>query len=951
MCKKLTCVVCFILSLCVLAGTAKGDPTTDLLAHYEFGGNANDSSGNNFHGTEKGNPTYVAGMIGQAINLDGDGDYVDCTNNAAFDITDAITVAAWIKVHAFDKQWQYIVGKGDSAWRMVRETTTNNIRWRANGPSPNLIVTGTVNVNDGQWHHLAGTYDGSMAVLYVDGIANASLPCSGAISKNTFSVWIGQCSQQMNRAWNGLIDDVRIYRRALTQDEISSAMKGKPQPYAFRPDPADGALREDIWVSLGWTAGAFAASHDVYLGDNLNDVNAGAGDTFRGNQTANTYLAGFPGLAYPNGLVPGTTYYWRIDEVNNADPNSPWKGDIWSFSVPPRKAYNPIPPDGAKYVATEGATLRWIAGMGAKLHTVYFGDNSDTVNTAVGGGLQAAATYNPGALASDKTYYWRVDEFDGAATYKGDIWSFKTIPTLPVIDVSLLGWWKLDEGQGTSAVDWSGHGNHGKLNGTPQWADGYDGGALDLEYSRTHDGVAVKAFDVPTGAITLAAWVKPESFSQNDGRIITKATGTAENDHFWMLSTVASGGQFVLRFRLKTNDGQNTTTLIATQGTLAVGQWTHAAATWDGTSMVLYKDGVEVGRVAKAGTAVTANATLGISIGNHLAGTTGNRAWDGLIDDVRVYNKALSTAELSQAMRGDVFVAWAPAPARDARVELDKALPLSWSRGDKAVQHDVYFGTSKDAVANADASDTTGVYRGRQSASSYTPPEGVEWGGGPYYWRIDEVNNDGTISPGRIWSFTVADFVLVDDFERYDVGQNQIWWAWKDGLGYAAHDNQPAYPGNGTGSAIGDDTTPSYTEETIVHGGGKSMPFSYDNNQQGKSKYSAGDLALTSVRDWTADGVAELSLWFRGDAANAAERMYVALNGTATVYHDNPNVTQTTAWTEWVIPLQTFAGQGVNLANVTSITIGIGTKGNTTPPGGAGKMYFDDIRLYRPATP
>jgi hypothetical protein len=53
------------------------------------------------------------------------------------------------------------------------------------------------------------------------------------------------------------------------------------------------------------------------------------------------YVAGFPGFAYPDGLVPGSTYYWRIDEVNSTDPNSPWKGEVWSFSIPPKKAYFP----------------------------------------------------------------------------------------------------------------------------------------------------------------------------------------------------------------------------------------------------------------------------------------------------------------------------------------------------------------------------------------------------------------------------------------------------------------------------------------------------------------------------------------------------------------------------------------------------------------------------------
>jgi len=103
---------------------------------------------------------------------------------------------------------------------------------------------------------------------------------------------------------------------------------------------------------------------------------------------------------------------------------------------------------------------------------------------------------------------------------------------------------------------------------------------------------------------------------------------------------------------------------------------------------------------------------------------------------------------------------------------------------------------------------------------------------------------------------------------------------------------------------------------------------------------------LVYPRDWTEEGVANLSLWFSGASANSAERMFVALNGTAVVYHDAPAVTQIARWTKWVIPLQAFADQGVALTNVNTVTIGFGTK-KSPAAGGSGKMYFDDIRLVR----
>jgi hypothetical protein len=136
-------------------------------------------------------------------------------------------------------------------------------------------------------------------------------------------------------------------------------------------------------------------------------------------------VIGFTGFAYPDGLVPGTTYYWRIDEVDDADPNSPWKGSVWSFLIPPETAFNPNPIDGAELV-DPNTTFSWMAGFGAKLHTVYFGADYDTVANATGGVPGQMTTYDSDPVEFAKTYYWRVDESDLVNTYKGDIWSFTT---------------------------------------------------------------------------------------------------------------------------------------------------------------------------------------------------------------------------------------------------------------------------------------------------------------------------------------------------------------------------------------------------------------------------------------------------------------------------------------------------------------------------------------------
>jgi hypothetical protein len=284
-----------------------------------------------------------------------------------------------------------------------------------------------------------------------------------------------------------------------------------------------------------------------------------------------------------------------------------------------------------------------------------------------------------------------------------------------------------------------------------------------------------------------------------------------------------------------------------------------------------------------------------------------------------------------------------PDPPNGA-VDVKQTQVLTWSPNVYAASHEVYFGADKDAVKNANTGSPE--YKGTRALGSETYDPGKLLWDTTYYWRIDETNNVNPDSPwaGILWSFTTANFLVVEDFEDYDVGNNEIWWSWIDGLGYASHPTLPAHPGNGTGSMVGDETTGSYMEETIVHGGNQSMPVFYDNSIL---RYSEVEKTLTYPHDWTENGVNKLSIWFRGVSDNAAETLYVVLNGSAVVTNDNPDAAQVTTWTEWTIDLQAFADQGVNLANVNTIGLGLGDRNNPQADG-LGTMYFDDIRLYRP---
>jgi hypothetical protein len=262
---------------------------------------------------------------------------------------------------------------------------------------------------------------------------------------------------------------------------------------------------------------------------------------------------------------------------------------------------------------------------------------------------------------------------------------------------------------------------------------------------------------------------------------------------------------------------------------------------------------------------------------------------------------------------------------------------LLWRAGREAAEHNVYFSADEQEVIDETISPVSVPVDGSYAAYDTGPLDLNRI----YYWKVNEVNETEDFNTwyGDVWSFTTQEFLVVDDFESYnDLNEdqpdsNRIYLAWLDGF------DNPAINGSVVGYA-----NPPFAEQIIVHSGYQSMPMSYD-NAVGKSEAT---YVFTPSSDWTVKGVDTLTIWYIGDAANAAETMYVVLNSSAGVDNDIPDAAQATAWTEWNIPLQTFTDQGVNLANVNSITLGLGNRNNPIA-GGSGMMYFDDIRLYAPA--
>jgi Concanavalin A-like lectin/glucanases superfamily len=156
----------------------------------------------------------------RAARFDGTNDYVNVPNETLYDITERITIVGWFQVDAFDKQYQTLIAKGDTAWRVSRWGTTDVLHFSCNGLTPNQ-VNGATNVNDGKWHHFACVYDGAALYLYVDGLLDAAIAASGTIDINDLAVQIGANVEKPGREFNGSLHGFRVYNRALCPLEIA----------------------------------------------------------------------------------------------------------------------------------------------------------------------------------------------------------------------------------------------------------------------------------------------------------------------------------------------------------------------------------------------------------------------------------------------------------------------------------------------------------------------------------------------------------------------------------------------------------------------------------------------------------------------------------------------------------------------------------------------------------
>jgi hypothetical protein len=675
---------------------------------------------------------------------------------------------------------------------------------------------------------------------------------------------------------NGLFSAVGGKISSFKLEEISQTQT------AWDPNPDDKTTNVPIDVTLSWKPGFFAEEHDIFLGADydavLNATNAdamGADEIYKARQEWDANS-----YAATN-LIPDTTYYWRVDELSGTQQ---WPGEIWSFTTVPQTAINPMPANGAIFVEPNDI-LTWQAGPHAIAHDVYIGTNLDDVNDATRDQHSGVLLYSENQATNN---YPEEGMFN---------W-----------DLGQIYYWRVDEVSDTETFKgdvW--HFTVMELGGGAvigNWEQSLDGWlpisgttSYSSDIGVTLDNYSLKQV-IPSGSgyvlwIELTevlggadAFFANNTFSIDVTRLASEWSGALSgNIHMYI---AAEGDAFhdygTANSSWSPENGNRTMTL-----------------SWD------YSDSLEL---------VDPNASLlKIIVWQESANFTG---------DVTYY--------FDNARLGTPLTATKPNPS-NGQTDVKREPTLRWTAGKLAESHDVYFGTDQAAVMNATKSSPE--YKDTVSSEKFSP--GVLEFNTTYYWRIDEVDEENFFK-GSVWSFTVGNYISIDDFEDYnDYPPDEVWNVWLDGF---------FDPTNGSTAGYGDPDFVAgehYLETSIVHSGAQSMPVFYDNSV-GLSEVTKN--FTSPMSDWTRENVDTLTLWYYGDAANAVVPMFITV-GNAIVTYDDPDAVLVTEWTQWDIPLEPLTNQGVNLANVGSMSIGFGNKTNPVV-GGEGHVFFDDIRLYRP---
>ncbi len=590
-------------------GSSEPCNNPSLVAHYSFdnisGNSITDESSNGHTGTLNG-ATIATGKIGNALDFDGGNDYVDIGN---FNVSgNGITLAAWIKADDFGTSDARIISKAvgvqeyHHTWMLSTIKNGGRIkprfRLRTQGLTTTLI--GAQNLTAGVWYHITATYDGAKMRVFVNGVEKGNRNKSGSITATNATIRIGD-NPVGSRYFDGLIDEVHIFDKALSSTEIIDLKNGVATSRVI------ANAGNDVTINLrGSTtlSGSGGGSYKWSPATGLSDVN----------------------IANPIASPSVTTTYTLTVTKDGCSDIDEVTVTVEGLSPPTNLT--------ATNTTETSTKLSW-------QHAEYLGMSFDIYQNNVLIKTLGTTTTTIRGLSANTNYTFTIiaKQDNGQAVIISEPSSPVSVTTLgssdPCNNPSLVARYSFDNISGNSITDESGNGHTGTLYGATI-AVGKIGNALDFDGG--NDYVGIGNFNVSGNSITLAAWIKADDFGTHDARIISKAVGVQEYHHTWMLSTIKNGGKIKPRFRLQTKGF--TSTLIGTQN-LTAGVWYHITATYDGAKMRVFVNGLEKGNRNKSGRISASNAF--IRIGDN---PVGSRYFDGLIDEVHIFDKALSSAEI-----------------------------------------------------------------------------------------------------------------------------------------------------------------------------------------------------------------------------------------------------------------------------------------------------------------
>ena len=340
-------IVLGCLCLVCLLGATTSVSAADLAHRWSFNGNLVDSVGGQ-------NAVIVNDGANDAIlsntevtltgGAKGSSDYIDLPDGIVSGLGDSATVEIWatqISVQNWSRIFDFGVSTTENvfmSWTMGTGLNSDRVEWL--GDEDDTVDNTNGPYELGTEYHIVCVFEPGSVTWYTAPASAADLgPAKGSFETanplsqlNDTNCWLGQ-SQWPDNTANASFDECRLWIGALTAEELEMmhdmGPDGLDTAIASAPNPRDA--EENVLPgleTLSWSSGSSAVSHDVYFGESFEDVDTATvnSPTFRGNQSDTSYTL-------PERLVLDKTYYWRIDEVNDLEPDSPWKGRIWSFTV------------------------------------------------------------------------------------------------------------------------------------------------------------------------------------------------------------------------------------------------------------------------------------------------------------------------------------------------------------------------------------------------------------------------------------------------------------------------------------------------------------------------------------------------------------------------------------------------------------------------------------------